>query len=414
MSARVARHAVGGFFFLLGGVYSSWVARIPAMRERLALGDRDLGLMLLAPAVGALISFQFAGRLTARFGSRRMTRLSAALLCPLVALPAFTSSALGTAIALAFLGAASGVIDVAMNAHGVEVEKQLGRPILGSLHGLYSLGGLVGAAAGALAASRGLAPTVHLLISAAVFELFGLAIGPGLLPDVPAVPEAIPPASPSRPALVRPTGLLLALGAVSFCSSVGEGAMADWSAVYLRDVLHTGEGLAALGYAAYSLTMLTGRFSADRMTLRLGSVKIVRYGGCLVALGLAAGLLVNSAPAMIVGVMFVGLGLSVVIPTTFRAGGQVPGISPGAGIATLATISSMGFLAGPPAIGFLAEHFTLRGGLLFVVALAVMLALLAPAVGGRTFRLPSLAITSRVARLPAFSKIARGRRTPRI
>jgi len=422
-------------FFLLGGVYSSWVARIPALRERLQLGDRDLGLILLAPAVGALLGFQFAGRLTARYGSRRMTRVSAGAVCALVVPIAFAPTPLGVAVSLALLGVASGLMDVAINANGVEVERELGRPILGSLHGLYSLGGLVGAGAGALAASQGLLPPAHLLTAAVVFGALSLVLGPGLLRHAPTANIGAPvvekadasgaadttndSAPPATPALVRPTGLLLALGAVSFCSSVGEGAMADWSAVYLRDMLHTGEGLAALGYAAYSFAMLAGRFSADRLTLRLGSVNIVRYGGWLVAIGLGAGLLVNTAWAMMVGVLFVGMGLSVVIPTTFRAGGKVPGISPGAGIATLATISYMGFLAGPPAIGFLAEHFTLRGGLLFVVALALVLSALAPAVSGRVLRVPSLTraaawLTSRGARSPASLRSARARRTPRI
>jgi len=371
-------------FFLLGVGYASWVARIPAMRHRLELGDRDLGLLLLAVAVGAIFAFRAAPPLIARYGSRRLTRVASLLMCVSVVFPAFTPTPLWTALGLFAIGVSTGLMDVSMNAHGVDVEQRLGRPILGSLHGLFSVGGLAGAGAGALAASQGMSPAVHLVSVAIVFAAMAFLFGRALLPrSLERPPAEARGDAPAKRLFTRPNALLLALGAVAFCSSVGEGAMGDWSAVYLRDTLHTSEAVAALGYAAFSLTMVVGRFSGDRLTVRFGPVDIVRYGGLLVAFGLAFGLAINTIPAMILAFFIVGLGLSVVMPTAFRASGRVPGVEPAAGLATMATLGYGGFLVGPPAIGFVAEHLTLRGGLGVVVALAFLLAALAPAVAGR-------------------------------
>ncbi|WP_394832860.1 MFS transporter [Pendulispora rubella] len=364
-------------FFLLGVAYAGWVARIPAMRDRLDLGDRDLGLLLLAVAIGAILSFRIAPPLIARYGNRRTTQVGAFLMCVAVTFPGFTPTSLLTAVGLFAIGLSTGLLDVSMNAHGVDVEQRLGKPILGSLHALFSVGGLAGAGIGSVAASQGLTPAVHLSCASILYLVLAFVFGRSLLPrsDAP-VPEKKPEGAPRA----RLNATLVALGAVAFCSSVGEGAMGDWSAVYLRDMLHTSEAVAALGYAAFSLTMVIGRFAGDRLTVRFGAVDIVRYGGLLVAAGLGVGLVFNNVAMMIVGFLSVGLGLSVVMPTAFRASGNVPGVEPAAGLSMMATLGYSGFLVGPPGIGFVAEHLTLRGGLGVVVGLAVVLTVLAPSV----------------------------------
>lgn len=390
--ARNARHAIGAMFFLIGALNASWVSRIPAMRDRLELGDADLGLLLLTPAVGAMIAFRFAGGLVGRYGSRRITRIVTGLLCGLVLLPGLAPTPFWAAVSLLLFGATSGMMDVSINAHGVEVEAQVGRPILGSLHGLVSCGRLVGAAGGAVAAWASLSPAFHLLIAGIVFQGVTQLLGPGLLRDRGTVASAARRAptgevpAPSAPVVTRPTGLLVALGVLCFCSSASEGAMADWSGVYLRDMLHTSEALAASAYAAFSLAMLAGRFAGDRVTVWLGAAGVVRYGGLLVVTSMALGLATNTVPTMMLAFMCVGLGVSVLVPTAFRAGARVPGVAPGAAIATLATVSYAAFFCGPPIIGFVSDHVTLRGGLLIIAALGLVLVAFAPAVEGRTIR----------------------------
>ncbi|WP_438002439.1 MFS transporter [Sorangium sp. So ce185] len=372
-----ARRAVSVMFVANGIAFASWAARVPAVRERLALRDSALGLALLGVAVGAMLAFRAAGPLIARFGSRRVTRVSAVLLCAALPLPALAPSFAALVAALLLLGASNGLMDVAMNAQAVEVERRHRRPILASFHGMFSLGGLVGASLGALAADRAVSPAAHLVAIAAVLAAAVTAAGAALSAD--ARLEAPAPAADGAPAERRSTRLLL-LGLIAFCSSIGEGAMANWSAVYLRDELHTTAAVAATGYAVFSLAMLLGRFSGDGLTQRFGAARLVRSAALLVAAGLGAALLVNVPIAMLLGFGCVGAGLSVVVPLVFRAGASAPGVAPGRAISTLATMSYGGFLVGPPAIGLVADLFTLRGGLVLVVALVLVIVALAPAV----------------------------------
>ncbi|WP_437291855.1 MFS transporter [Sorangium sp. So ce406] len=392
LSTAQARRAVSVMFLANGIAFASWAARVPAVRERLGLRDSALGLALLGVAVGAILAFRAAGPLVARLGSRRVTRVSAMLLCAALPLPALAPSFAALVAALVLLGMSNGLMDVAMNAQAVEVERRHGRPILASVHGMFSLGGLIGAALGALAAGMAVSPAVHLLAVAAVLAVVILDAGGALSAD--ARPEPAVAAVAGSAEGRRSTRLLL-LGLIAFCSSVGEGAMANWSAVYLRDELHTTAAVAAIGYAVFSLAMLVGRFSGDGLTQRFGAERLVRAAALLVAGGLGAALVVNVPIALLLGFGCVGAGLSVVVPLVFRAGASAPDVAPGKALATLATLSYGGFLVGPPLIGLLADRFTLRGGLAVVVALVLVIVALAPVVA----RGP--AARSSAARLPA-------------
>ena len=367
-----ARRAVGVMFFICGAGFANWLARIPSIREQLEMNDRTLGLVLLGTTVGALTAFRGAGWLIARFGSKTINTWAASAACCMLFLPAMAPAPIWVAAGLFVLGACNGLMDVSMNAQAVEVERRLRKPVLGSFHGLFSLGGLVGASTGSAVASFGVEPRYHLMGVGAVLLTPTLVASRFLLP---AETEKVKSRSSTWP-----SGPLLALGLVVLCSSVGEGAMADWAAVYMREVLHTSMGTAGLVFAAYSLAMLAGRFSGDRLTSHFGPVPVVRVGGVLVAVGLVAGLVINHPAAMTVGVMMVGAGLSQVVPVVFRAAGQVPGISAGSALATIATISYSGFLMGPPAIGIVSHYATLRVGLGVVAVLALLMSCLAGAV----------------------------------
>lgn len=226
----------------------------------------------------------------------------------------------------------------------------------------------MGAGTGAIAAQLDISPGWHMVGVTSPLLLLTLWAGGGLLP------AAVMQASAH---LGRPKGVLLVLGAIGFCSSVGEGAMADWVGVYLHDNLATGVGVAGLGYACYSLAMVGGRFSCDALTQRYAPARLVRIAGLLVAVGLAAGLAINTPWAIIVASMAVGLGLSPIIPVILRAGGHLEDVPPSQALATLATLSYSGFLFGPPSIGLVAEHVGLRMGLALVVVLALVLTVLA-------------------------------------
>ncbi len=370
---RLARGAVAATFFFNGASFASWVVRIPAVQSRLGLDAGRLGVVLLGHAVGALIAMPLAGALAARRGSRLATRASALAYALFLVLPPLAPSALLLALALVVLGAAEGALNVTMNAQAAEVERRYGRPIMSSFHALYSVGGLLGASLGGFAAARGIGPVPHLAAAALVTLVVTTLGGPRYL--------AGDAGGARGPLFARPSRALLALGAVSLCVAFGEGAVADWSAVFLRDVTGAGAGLAAAGFAAFSLTMAAGRFAGDWSVARIGAERLVRYGGALTAAGAAVALGVATPWAAVAGFGLVGAGLATLFPIVVTTAGRMTAGTAGAAIAAIATLGHAGYIAGPPLVGLLANAVTLRValGLIVVAGLAI-------AAGGRAVR----------------------------
>ncbi len=383
---RAGRGGVGTVFFLNGFVLASWVPYIPLVKRAHGLGDGTLGGVLLAMAIGAVAVLPIAGWLVSRVGSRHVTLLAAATLAMALPLPVLAPSAALVAGALALLGAANATLDVAMNAQGVAVEAALGRPLLSSFHGLFSLGGLVGAGVAVGTMSTGVTATAHVV-----------AVTLGSLATLIAMGGALLPASPSDtargPVFAWPPRRLLGLGGLSFCALLAEGAMGDWSAVYLHEDLGASPALAGAGFAAFSLAMAVGRFSGDHLAARLGPVRLLRLSGGLAAVGLAAALVVGRPESAIVGAGLVGLGLANSVPVLFGAAGRMPGIAPGTALAAVATTGYGGFLAGPPALGLVADAVGLPAAL-GLVALACALI----GMGAGLVRPRRLIATTRLAR----------------
>jgi len=367
---RGTRVAITLFFFADGLLIGTWAARIPAVQDQADLTNTELGLALFAVSFGALAAMPVAGWLCGRLGSRRVT--IAALLGGGAALflASLASGLGGVSAALFAFGAGFGALNVSANAQGLALERLYGRSILSSFHAAFSTGGLAGAGLGALAAGAGLGPRAHFGAVALAVAVAGLAGGNRLL--APAADDSGP-----KRTLVRPPRPLLVLGAAAFFTLLAEGAVADWSAVYLSQSLGATAGVAALGYAGFSLAMAASRGVGDGLNGRFGPVALARGGGIMAALGLTLALLVGSTPAALVGFAAMGAGLGVVVPVLFRAAGSTPGVSAGAGIAAVSTVGWLGFLAGPPAIGFAADAVGLRTALALVVLATVTLALLA-------------------------------------
>ena len=367
IALRRARHAVSIVFLANGAVFGSWAPQLPLVQERLGIGPAVLGGALLAMAVGALCAMLVAGAVIARFGSAPATRVSAIVLC--LALPAacLAPDLLTLVAALAIFGAANGLMDVAMNAHGVAVEVRLGRPIMSSLHGMFSLGGLLGAAAGA-AALAWVAPAVHAVAAGLGLALLAAVAMRWLLPGRIDVGDA-------GPHFVLPSRAALGLGALAFLVLMTEGAALDWSAIWLKGELGAGPSLAGMAFAAFSGAMALGRFGGDRLRRRFGAVLLVRVSTLLAGGGLALAVVLATPPAAIFGFACAGLGLANAVPVLFGAAGRLPSVQPGAGIAATAGVGYLGFLAGPPLIGFVAEASSLGTALgLLVVACALVAA----------------------------------------
>lgn len=353
---------------LHGAVTGSFAARIPWINERLQLDPASLGLALLMPALGAMVTMPFAGRLIHEHGSRAVTRWTLPAWCAAIALPAQAPNLPTLCLVLLAFGAAAGTSDIAMNAQGVEVENELRRSIMSGLHGMWSIGALLGAGVGAVAADVELDARTHHAIVAVVLVAAALAVGVGLL--LAAHEEEL--AAPPRFAL--PTRGILLIGLVGFCAVFAEGASHDWCAVYLVDVTGAGEGTAGRAYAVFALTMAAGRLGGDAIVARLGAVRTVQLSGLMATVGGVVIVLARSAAPAFVGFALLGAGIAVVVPLAFAAAGRA-GDHPAQSIAGVASIAYASGLAAPAAIGVVADLTSLPAAFALVTALLLVVAL---------------------------------------
>jgi MFS family permease len=370
VSIARARVAVTGIYFLNGAVFSSWYARLPAIQERLDLTPGELGIALLGAPLGLLAAQPAAGALAARTGSRPIVA-AAPLYLGAVVLPALAVDLATLLVAVVLVGAANGVLDIAMNAQGLAVERTSPRRLFSSLHAAFSFGVLGGAALAAAAAGAGVGPLPHLAATALLGAMLAAVLTPGLLRDRGDAGAA---------RLARPSRRLAALGVIAFCALLAEGAVFDWSGVYLATQADSSPGLAPLGLAAFSLLMGVGRLTADRASARAGATATTRTGAVLAALGLGVALAFPAPAPAILGFALMGLGLSAVFPLTLRASG-LAGQPAAPSLAAVSTVGYSGFLAGPPVIGLLAEASDLRAALVLVCLLCCLAATLATHVG---------------------------------
>lgn len=374
MMTRSIRPAWWGtvvLFLAHGLVVGTWVSRIPTVKSNLHLSNAVLGLTLLSSAAGAICTIPFTGLLISRFGSKRVTSISSIVFCLIVVLLGLAWTAPTLALALFTVGAFASAMDVSMNAQGVEVEKALGRPTMSRFHAMFSFGAMGGAAIGGWIAAANITPWLHFMGSGLVNLIAIATVLPRLLEthDQPTQIER-------RPRLGKIPPVLVALSTIGFCILLSEGAMSDWTAVYYRQVLHSGPGIAAEAYAVFSAAMAVFRFFGDAITARLGPFHTVRAGCLVAAIGLSGALSIHDPVWGLPGLAVTGAGLSVIIPLVFGGGGRVHGIPPGPGIATVTGIGYIGFIVGPPAIGFVSQLVTLRYALCIVVACCVAAAYL--------------------------------------
>ncbi|MFJ3941306.1 MFS transporter [Streptomyces parvus] len=363
-----ARIAVAAVFTVHGAVTGSFATRVPWIQDHAGVSAGQLGLALAFPAIGASIAMPLAGRISHRFGARTALRGLLTLWTLALILPALAPNLLTLCAALFVYGATAGMSDVAMNALGVEVENRLDKSIMSGLHGMWSVGALIGSAAGTVAAHTATDARTHHLVAALVLTALGLIACRDVL-DIQSSPDEEPP-----PRFTLPPKSALIIGAVGFCAVFAEGASLDWSAVYLRDVLDSSDGLAAASTTAFALMMAVARIAGDRIVDRFGAVRTVRTGGVMATAG---GLLVVFSPspaAAMCGFGLLGLGVAVVVPLAFAAAGR-SGPNPSQAIAGVATITYTSSLIAPSAIGSLAEATSLvvSFGVVTVLAFGLVL-----------------------------------------
>lgn len=366
---RANRLAVSVIFAISGAAFASWAGRIPAVQDRLGLTPGTLGVALLGLTLGATLALPLSGVLIARYGSRRTTRAAVTALCLLLLLLPYAGSLPALVAVLAAFGACNSVQDTAMNAQAVDVEKAYGRPIMSSFHGWWSVGGLAGSGVAVLIA-RHVEVRAHFTVAGLVLLVTSVLAGRWLVGGGTVQ---------RTPAFTRPTRAIAALGAIAFCGLLAEGAVYDWSAVYLRDTTGAGAGLAASGFAACSLAMAVCRFGADRVVARLGPVRFVQLAGVVSTAGIVLAVAVPEPYVAILGFGLLGGGLAGIVPVVFSAAPRAAPDRPGPALAAVATVGYLGLLAGPAGIGGIGELVGVRAGL----ALVVVLTLLMTALGSR-------------------------------
>jgi len=365
-SARRVEHAARAtmaLFFVNGATFATWGVHIPTIKARFGLSDAVLSLAMLAVAGGAIAAMGPVGRWVARVGSARASRLSglvyAVATTAILAMPSF---ALLIPALIAF-GMANAAFDVGMNAQAATVENSRARPVMSALHGMFSLGGMAGAAAGGLLMGLGVPPLAHAAGMALLTAAVTASVAPWLLADHPVQP----PSAHHRDHAVKALWLL---GVMAFLGLVGEGAMYDWTSVYMRDVALAPAAWISAGYAAFSAGMACGRFGGDRLRARWTDARTLRISAWVAFAGIALALLWPVPLAALAGFTLMGLGAANMVPVFFVAASRLPGVAPAEAIARVARFAYIGLLLGPVIIGGVAHASSLRYGL-GVVALTM-------------------------------------------
>jgi MFS family permease len=352
-------------FFVIGLAAGAWAPLVPFARQRLALTDGELGLMLLCLGVGSIVAMPAAGALAARFGCRVVLLIGGAAICLAFPLLVLAPTAPLMAVALFLFGASLGSVDCVINMQAIVVERQSGRPLMSGFHALYSLGGIAGAGAVSGMIAFGASPLATTLAIVAAMAASIVAARQGLLADRAAEPG---------PAFALPHGAVLLIGAICFAVFLTEGSALDWSAVLLRLVRHADAAEAGLAYAAFSATMTAGRLAGDRLVARMGLVRTVALGALTAAAGLAVAAMAQPWPLAVAGYALVGAGCANIVPALFTLTGRQSAMPEASAVAAVSVLGYAGVLAGPAGIGFVANLTSLPVALLVVAAMLLAVA----------------------------------------
>lgn len=356
--------AIGLVFASDSILFGSWVAHIPHVKENLHLSDAELGLTLFAMPIGLLIMNPLTGWIIAKLGEARTCFWAAIGLAIAICIPINAPNTGILAFGLFLVGLASALINVAMNTTATNIERTQGIVIMSSCHGMWSVGGLLGSGIAGAVIALHVAPPVHMAIMTGLVLLITFLLQP-ILSTVPSSSRT-ESGEKTGSSFIRPNLDLLLMIFIGLAVAMGEGAAFDWSAVYLRETLGASSQIAALGFGAFSLTMTGFRFLGDAIIPKIGPKRWLQFGGLLAAAGLFFAIAFPYPSTALLGFALLGAGCSLGAPILYAASMRVPGIPPAAGLATFATFSFIGFLAGPPVIGFVAEAFGLYYGLAFV------------------------------------------------
>jgi predicted MFS family arabinose efflux permease len=366
------RVAVKISFFINGFILANWVSRLPRIQELYGADNGTIGLVLLGLSLGAVCAMPFTGWAIIKNGSRRITLVSLLMYCILVPLIPYMSYIPLLIVLYIAMGVFTGMLDVAMNAQAVMIEKEYGKPIMTSFHAFFSIGMAIGAWCGALFAK----------LSVELIQHFGIIVFISLIGVIWASRNLIydkpdPSLKHEGPLFRLPNRTLISIGIITFCCMLGEGAMSEWSVNFMENVALSGKSLAPIALSAFATAMTIGRLLGDKLRASAGDQKMIMGGGAVATVGLLAALISATPFAGIAGFFLVGLGLSTIVPIAYSISGHTKDLPPGVGLAMVTTVGYSGFLIGPPVIGFIADWQTLRIALTGVAVLFAIMTILA-------------------------------------
>ena len=360
-----SRFAVSLIFAINGMVFGTWASRIPAIVDFHDLSPGSLGLLIFIAGLSAVIAFSIFGRAADRYGAAFITKRATILLIPLTLIfIGFANSIEMLIFAVIFFGAIHGGDDVAMNAWAAEVEREYTRPVMSSFHAMWSLGAGIGAGLGSLLAYYEVAYKNHFSLTSII--IFFVALIVAFVPFTSQKNKKVP----KSPFISIPKGSLLPVAIITFFASLSEGAVADWSAIFLKSVASLNDGSAALGFTVFSVCMFSMRLMGDRISFKLGPSNAARYSGLVALTGSIILLISNSFLLLLLGFGFIGLGIAVIIPLAFSRAGNDKNISQGTAIASIATLGYGGMLLGPLFLGLLAEITSIKTSFIILPIMA--------------------------------------------
>lgn len=352
---RYYRIGVSAFFFIQGLTFATWASRIPDIKTLLHLSDGMLGAVLFALPVGQLTAMALSGYLVSRFGSRHTLTVAACLYPAGLVLLGTVTSLWQLVGALFFFGVCGNLSNISINTQGIGVERLYRRSIMASFHGVWSLAGFAGGIISTFMVAQRISPFTHFCIVYTVGFLLMLVARKYVLPR-----DAHTAAREKKKIFVRPDRYIITLGIIAFACMICEGTMFDWSGVYFEKVIHAPVDLTRLGYIAFMFTMTVGRFSADWLVTRFGVENILKLSGVFIVSGMLLAILFPYVLTATTGFLLVGIGTSSVVPMVYSLAGKSKNMLPGVALATVSSIGFLGFLIGPPVIGFVSELTNLR------------------------------------------------------
>ena len=367
ITGRREQWATRAVFLVAGLAMAAWAPLVPFAKARVGVEDGALGLLLLCLGLGSIVAMPITGVLASRFGCRAIIVVSSIAVAVVLPFLAIVDTVPGLAIALALFGASVGTIDVAMNIQAVMVEKDSGRNMMSGFHGLFSLGGIVGAGGVSLLLAVGIAPLTATLVISAMLVVLLIGSFSGLLPY--GNREA-----GSTPLFVIPKGIVMFIGLLCFLVFLGEGAILDWSALFLINTHQVDPMQAGFGYTMFAIAMTFGRLTGDAIVKTLGGLKVVVGGGIVAAAGFLLAVFAPVQPLAFAGFLLVGIGASNIVPVLFTAAGNQTRMPASLAVAAITTLGYAGILVGPAAIGFVAQHWNLSTAFVLVAAGLVFVA----------------------------------------